>query len=91
LKPEKGGRIDVLASDIDLFKLRFLDPLTGTWIETWDSTDTLTHTNQLPIFVHVKLVLNGGRRAFIGRAQGTLRFETKIRIPMYQPLSFAIE
>jgi len=91
LKPDKGGRIDVIASDIDLFRLEYLDPLTGMWTETWDSTDTLTHTNQLPPFVHVKLVLNGGRRAFPGRAQGTLRFETKIRIPIYQPLSFAIE
>ena len=91
VKPDKGGRIDVLASDIDLFKLKYLDPLTGLWAETWDSTDTLTHTNQLPIYVHVRLVLNGGRRSFAGSGQGTLRFETKVSIPMYQPLSFAIE
>ncbi len=91
VKPDKGGRVDVLATDIDLFKLRFLDPLTGSWVETWDSTDTVSHTNQLPIYVHVKLVLNGGRRSFVGRGQTTLRFETKIPIPMYQPLSFAIE
>ncbi len=90
-KPDKGGRIDVIASDIDLFKLKYLDPLTGQWAETWDSTDTITHTNQLPIYVWVRLVLNGGRRGFIGRGQGTLRFETKVPIPMYQPLSFAIE
>lgn len=90
-KPQRGGRIDVLASDIDLFKLRYLDPLTGQWVETWDSTDTLTRNNQLPIYVHVKLVLNGGRRTGIGRGQGTLTFETKVRIPMNQPLSFAIE
>jgi general secretion pathway protein J len=90
-KPERGGRVEVLATDIDLFKLRFLDPLTGQWVETWDSTDTVSHTNQLPIYVHVKLVLNGGRRSFVGRGQGTLRFETKIPIQMYQPLTFAIE
>jgi hypothetical protein len=60
-------------------------------VETWDSTDTVSHTNQLPIYVHVKLVLNGGRRSFVGRGQGTLRFETKIPIQMYQPLTFAIE
>ena len=90
-KPDKGGRIEVLATDIDLFKLRYLDPLTGQWLEAWDSTDTVTHTNQLPIYVHVRLVLNGGRRAFVGRGQGTLRFETKIPIQMYQPLTFAIE
>lgn len=91
VKPDKGGRIDVLATDIDLLKFRYLDPLTGNWAETWDSTDTLTHTNQLPIYVHVKLVLNGGRRGSAGRGRGTLRFETKVAIQMYQALSFAIE
>jgi general secretion pathway protein J len=90
-KPDKGGRIDVLATDIDLFRVRYLDQLTGMWVETWDSTDTTGRLNQLPIYVHVKLVLNGGRRGSIGRGQNTLRFESKIPIPMYQALSFAIE
>jgi general secretion pathway protein J len=90
-KPEKGGRIDVLATDIDLFKLKYLDPMTGMWAETWDSTDVATRNHQLPVYVHVKLVLNGGRRSFFHRARGTLRFETKIPIQMYRPLSFAIE
>jgi len=91
VKPDKGGRLDVLATDIDLFRLRYLDPLTGMWQETWDSTDTTGRLNQLPIYVHVKLVLNGGRRSFVGRGQGTLTFETKFHLPMYRPLSFAIE
>jgi general secretion pathway protein J len=90
-KPEKGGRLDVLATDIDLFRLKYLDPKTGMWTETWDSTDTITHPNQLPVYVHVLLVLNGGKRSFIGRSQGTLRFETKVAIPMFEALSFAIE
>lgn len=90
-KPEKGGRIDVLATDIDLFKFKYLDPLTGMWAETWDSTDLTTRNHQLPVYAHVKLVLNGGRRSFFHRAKGTLRFETKIAIQMYRPLSFAIE
>ena len=90
LNPQRGGRIDVLATDIDLFKLRYLDPLTGQWVETWDSTDLLTRNNTLPLYAHIKLVLNGGRRAGAGRGQGTLTFETKVAIPMNQPLSFAI-
>lgn len=90
-KPDKGGRIDVLATDIDLFKLKYLDPMTGMWTESWDSTDTLSHNNQLPVYVHVTLILNGGRRSFVGRSQGTLRFEAKVPIQMYKPLSFAIE
>jgi len=90
-KPDKGGRFDVLATDIDLFKLKYLDPLTGMWAETWDSTDMLTRKGQLPVYVHVTLVLNGGRRSSMGRSQGTLRFEGKVPIPMHTPLSFAIE
>jgi general secretion pathway protein J len=90
LYPEKGGRVDVLATDIDLFELKYLDPQTGMWTESWDSTDA-THENQMPAYVHVTLVLNGGRRAAAGRGQGTLRFETKIGIPIHRPLSFAIE
>lgn len=90
-KPDKGGRLDVLATDIDLFKLKYLDPKTGMWVETWDSTDALTYKDRLPVYVHVTLVLNGGRRSFVGRGQGTLRFETKVSIPMFDPLSFGIE
>src|SRR4051812_2990351 len=90
-KPGKGGRLGRPPPGNRLPKFRYLDPLTGNWAETWDSTDTLTHTNQLPIYVHVKLVLNGGRRGAAGRGRGTLRFETKVAIQMYQALSFAIE
>jgi general secretion pathway protein J len=82
--------VDVLATDIDLFELKYLDPQTGLWTEAWDSTDQ-THENQMPAYVHVVLVLNGGRRAAAGRGRGTLRFETKVGIPIQQPLSFAIE
>jgi len=83
--------VDVLATDIDLFQLRYLDPRTGMWAETWDSTDTISHENELPPYVHVTLVLNGGRRKTTGRGQDTLRFETKVQIPMNRALSFAIE
>ncbi|HET7542533.1 MAG TPA: prepilin-type N-terminal cleavage/methylation domain-containing protein, partial [Polyangiaceae bacterium] len=42
LEPKKGGRVEVLATDIDLLDLQYLDPLTGNWVETWDTTSTVT-------------------------------------------------
>jgi general secretion pathway protein J len=90
LYPEKGGRIDVVATDIDLFDLAFLDPTTSQWVDTWDSTSATGQMNRLPLQVRVTLVVNGGRRTAAGRMRGSLRFETTVPINIQQPLSFAI-
>ena len=37
-EPRKGGKVNVLAENIDLFDLKYLDPMNGTWQETWDTT-----------------------------------------------------
>jgi len=91
LYPDKGGRIDVVATDIDLFDLAFLDPTTSQWVDTWDSTSATGQQNRLPLFVRVTLVVNGGRRSASGRLRGSLRFETTVPININQPLSFAIQ
>lgn len=84
LEPERGGRVNVLAEDIDLFDLRYLDPMSGLWVETWDTTQAITgQPNRLPLQVKVTLVLKGG-------AGGkTVPFVTKIPVAMQSPLSFA--
>jgi general secretion pathway protein J len=91
VKPEAGGRIDVIATDIDLFELSFLDPTTSQWVDTWDTTQATGQQNRMPLQVRVTLVLNGGRRSAAGRLRGALRFETTVAIPIQQPLSFAIQ
>ncbi len=91
VKPEAGGRIDVIATDIDLFELSFLDPTTSQWLDTWDTTQATGQQNRMPLQVRVTLVLNGGRRSAAGRLRGALRFETTVTIPIQQPLSFAIQ
>ena len=84
LDPKKGGEVNVLAEDIDLFDLKFLDPLTGLWQETWDSTQAIGQPNRLPLAVQVTLVLNGG-------ASGKpIRMQTKVQVPMQAPLTFAV-
>jgi general secretion pathway protein J len=91
LYPDKGGRIDVVATDIDHFDLSFLDPTTSQWVDTWDSTSTTGQLNRLPVFVRVTLVVNGGRRSAAGRLRGTLRFETMVPLNIQQALTFAIQ
>jgi general secretion pathway protein J len=90
-EPRDGGRAQVLATDVDLFDLSYLDPLTGLWTERWDSTEALRQAERLPWQVRVTLILNGGARSDEGRAHGTITFATKVSLPIQQPLTFAIE
>ncbi len=89
LDPTKGGRVEVLATDIDLFKLKYLDPMTGEWVDTWDSTQAIGQPNRMPLQVQVVLVLNGGRRTAGSDGRKTIRFMTQIDIPIQHPLTFA--
>jgi general secretion pathway protein J len=91
LEPQKGGRIEVLATDIDLYQLEYLDAFTGTWVDQWDTTQAIGQPDRLPLQVKITLVLNGGRRRAADRGQDTLRFVTKVQIPMREPLTFAIQ
>jgi general secretion pathway protein J len=91
LDPKKGGRVEVLATDIDLFKLQYLDPLTNTWLDTWDTTQNVTgQPARLPVQVKIVLVLNGGAREGYGRSQSTIRLVTKVDLPIENALNFAL-
>lgn len=89
LEPEKGGKVEVLATDIDLFDLQYLDAQSGQWQETWDTTQSTGQPDRLPLQVRVILVLNGGSRAAAERGRGTIRLVTKVALPMIAPLTFA--
>ncbi|MBN2196579.1 MAG: general secretion pathway protein GspJ [Polyangiaceae bacterium] len=91
LDPEQGGRVQLLATDIDLFDVEYLDSLTNEWVETWDSRQALEQTDRLPLQLRVILVLNGGQRASAGRARGTIRVVTKIPVALNRPLTFATQ
>lgn len=90
-RPEQGGRVEVLATDIDLFDLKYLDPLTGMWRDEWDSTSAVREAGRLPLQVHVTLVLNEGMRSGSSRSRGTIRLTTKVPLPLTGPLNFAIK
>lgn len=89
LEPTKGGKIEVLATDIDLFDLQYLDAQTGQWQESWDTTQTTGQPDRLPLQVRVILVLNGGARSSSDRGRGTIRLVTKVGLNILQPLTFA--
>jgi len=82
--PLKGGTVNVVAEDVDLFEMRFFEPMTGLWVDSWDSTQVSGQPNRLPLEVEIKLVLNGVG----GGAQYS--YTTKVFLPIAQPLSFGI-
>ncbi len=90
-KPIEGGRVDVLATDIDLFLLEYLDPLTGKWREEWDSSSTIAQRGRLPLQVKIVLVLNGGSRNSSTGTRSKLRLVTKMPIFIQDQLSFALK
>jgi general secretion pathway protein J len=90
-EPEKGGRGQVLATDIDLFDLKYLDPLLGQWVDDWDTTQGLGKQDRLPLQIKVLLVLNGGGRLTEDSSQSTVSFEAKVSLPMLNPLTFATQ
>jgi general secretion pathway protein J len=90
-RPEQGGRVEVLATDIDLFDLKYLDPLTGMWRDEWDSTSAVREAGRLPLQVQITLVLKEGMRAGAGRSRNTIRLSTKVPLQVRDPLNFAIK
>jgi len=55
-EPDRGGRIAPLAYHVDSFNLRYLHPVTGEWVDEWD-TRNADHRNMLPRAVQIGLVL----------------------------------
>lgn len=84
LEPEKGGTVLVVAEDVAEFDLRFFDPVTQQWTESWDASQGSGQLGRLPSQVKISLVLDHGP------GDKPIRFATKVPIAMQVPLSFAI-
>ncbi len=85
IEPTKGGPVDVIAEDIESFDVRYFDPKTGLWVETWDSTQITGQPGRLPLEVEVTLVLKG-----VGDGPA-YPYTTKLFLPMRDPLSFGVQ
>ena len=81
---KRGGVVNVLAEDVERFNLRYLDPLTGQWVDTWDSTQLMGQLNRLPLEVRIELELKPVRNT------PPFRYVTKVMLPIQQPLKFGI-
>lgn len=79
-----GGVVNVLAEDVEKFDLRYLDPVSGTWVESWDSTQPMSQFNRLPLEVRIELELKPVKNT------PAFKYTTKIMMPMQQPLKFGI-
>lgn len=84
-EPTRGGLVDVVAEDIELFDVRYFDPKTGVWGETWDSTQVTGQPSRLPLEVAITLVLKG-----VGGGP-SYSYSTKVFLPIQQPLAFGIQ
>jgi general secretion pathway protein J len=89
-EPTRGGRVEILATDIDLFDLEYLDPLTDRYTETWDSTSVTGQPARLPLFVRITLVLNSGQRTRADGGRNRVRLVTTVGLPIQKPLNFAL-
>lgn len=90
-EPLEGGKVEVLATDIDLFDLEYLDPLTGIWRDEWDSTSVIGEKGRLPLAVKVVLVLNGASRSRDEGSRGKIRLVAKIPLHIQDSLNFALK
>lgn len=89
--PEKGGRVDVMATNIDLFDLEYFDPVTARWVDEWDSESVVEEQGRLPRAVKIVLVLKDGVRGRESTGRGTVRLVSKVQIPTQDVLSFALK
>ncbi len=84
MDPLRGGVINIMAENVEAFDIRYLDPLTGTWGETWDSTQTFAQFNRTPLELRITLTMKGlpGNEATV--------YATKVMMPILAPLVHGI-
>lgn len=83
--PTRGGRVEILVDDVSDFQLEFLDPLSGQWVRSWDTTQAAGQPNRLP--AQVKIMVTMPHPRIQGREQ---TFATRARLPMQFALNHAI-
>ncbi len=84
MDPKKGGIVSVLCEDVESFDIRYLDPLTTQWLETWDTMQALGQQSRLPLEIRLTLALK-----HVPAGVPAL-YTTKFMMPMQAPLTFGI-
>ena len=82
--PEKGGTAQVLVRNVLEFELSFLDPQSGEWLSSWDTTQAAMQPNRLPSQVKIRLSVPNIR------GQGPpLEITTRAAVPLQFALNHA--
>lgn len=84
LDPLRGGVVNVLAENVESLHFKYLDPMTGLWTDTWDTTQVSGQPGRLPLEVRITLTMKEVRN------EPAYTYTTKVMIPMREPLSFGI-
>lgn len=69
--PRSGGLVQILVEDVRDFQLEYLDPVSGEWQRTWDTTQAASQPNRLPTQVKIFLEVPDLRRPDRDRTFGT--------------------
>ncbi len=72
--PQTGGTVQVLLRDVLRFEAEYLDPVSGEWIDQWNSREISQQPNRLPLQVKLMLTVRDedaprGERTYVTRAQ----------------------
>jgi general secretion pathway protein J len=86
IDPQHGGAVNVLCEDVTVFDVQYLEPLTDTWLDAWDSSQIgqQDQYNRLPFQVRIHLVLRGGE------GERPIKLATKVALGLQVPLNFAV-
>lgn len=53
--PRKGGRVEVLLEDVTAFDIKYLDPMSGEWLSSWNTSQAIGQPSRLPSQVKISL------------------------------------
>lgn len=77
-EPRKGGHADILVEDVEELQLEYLDPKSGEWLRSWDTTQAAMQPNRLPSQVEIRLTVPDP----LDPDAETRTFGTRATIPM---------
>ncbi len=84
LDPIRGGVVNVLAENVESLDIRYLDAMTGLWVETWDTMQLTGQPGRMPMEVRIQLTMKAVKN------EPAYVYTTKILIPIREPLTFGV-
>jgi len=82
--PLEGGRAQVLIHDVESFELEYLDPMSGQWLSSWDTTQAAMQPNRLPTQVRITVTVPSVRER-----GPSMKFVTRASLPLEYALNHA--